>query len=104
MSWSASDPQALLLMALHSSSTVETVGLTGGYSNLLLDQLIEESNSQTDEALRTQVVKEAQRVAFEEQPWLFLFDLSQVLLLDERVSGAWVAPDGGLRMATMRIE
>jgi peptide/nickel transport system substrate-binding protein len=83
------DPDGLLYILFHSKGFANTTG----YSNPLVDQLLEEGRNTYDQAQRKKIYDEVQEIIAKDIPMLSLFYSVEYGALSDRVQGfAWI-PD-----------
>jgi ABC-type transport system substrate-binding protein len=62
------------------------------YNNPTVDALLDQARTSTDEALRTQLYADAQRLIWDDAAWLFLYSESQVVAVRDNVRGFVIHP------------
>jgi len=80
------DPENFLYVLLHSKQWGPP-GNSTRYSNPEFDELVEEAGRITDQARRWRLYAEAERIAYEDAPWLLLYWNKCTILLSPKVHG-----------------
>jgi peptide/nickel transport system substrate-binding protein len=74
----------------------------GKYNNPEMDRLLNAARAVYGEAERKAIYDQAQRIAFDEVPVLYLYNQPWYFAMSSRVSGFQVHPDGMIRLAGIR--
>ena len=96
VNWSASDftMDGSLRSLLYSTMAPPTSANTAYFSNEEFDSLLDEGLATADPDKQAEIYGEAQAIAWEECPWLFLASDDLLYSTKSYLSGAFVAPDG----------
>ncbi len=98
------DPD-ILHFIFHSSSVPPAGANRGGYANPLLDRLLDQGRTVTDEMERKRIYDEAQRLLAEDLPFVTLWTGRNVAAMDTRLKGFVIYPDESLdSLATAWLE
>ena len=87
------DPDIFNLI-FHSAMTPPDGANRGFYANLLVDQLIGTGRLETDMDKRRAAYQRIQQIAAEELPYVSLFYLNNIVVLNKRVKGVTLYPAG----------
>ena len=101
VNWSASDftMDGSLRSLLYSTMCPPTSANTAYFNNSEFDSLLDEGLATADEAEQAEIYGQAQAIAWEECPWLFLGNDQLLYSTKSYLSGAYVAPDGAFNFA-----
>jgi peptide/nickel transport system substrate-binding protein len=66
----------------------------GGYSNAQVDKLFEQGRAEFDPEKRAMVYQEIQKVIYEDQPYIFLFNSQTLWAVHKRIRGVQFSPRG----------
>jgi peptide/nickel transport system substrate-binding protein len=65
--------------------TSDAVDNASGYTNPAFDRLVKTASVTTDQAARTTLLREAERMVWEDCPWLYLWHLPEINGLSNRL-------------------
>ncbi|MEG0438223.1 MAG: glutathione ABC transporter substrate-binding protein [Solibacillus sp.] len=105
VSWSsyASDVTNATKPLFHSESFPPNSANTAYYNNPETDKMMDEANSISDEARKTELYANLQDTIYKDAPWIFL-GVDEILYgVRSNVSGVIVNPTGGLDVANAKI-
>ena len=105
LSWMAGteDPDMVLYPLLHSSQWTPNGPNRALYRNTRFDDLLQQARLTTDQAKRTSLYKEAQRILVDDAPWIFVDHEIQIAALGKRVQGFKLHPSFDLRVETISL-
>ena len=86
----------------HSAATKANAAQRSGYSNPEVDKLIEQEQTIFDPAKRLPVFEQAQRMIWEDMPFIFLFQQTSLWGQRKNVSGFGVPPTGSFLPRQLR--
>ena len=101
VNWSASDftMDGSLRSLLYSTMAPPTSANTAYFNNEEFDSLLDEGLATADPDKQAEIYGQAQTIAWEECPWLFLASDQLLYSTKSYLSGAYVAPDGAISFA-----
>ena len=101
VNWSASDftMDGSLRSLLYSTMAPPTSANTAYFNNEEFDSLLDEGLATADVDKQAEIYGQAQTIAWEECPWLFLASDQLLYSTKSYLSGAYVAPDGAISFA-----
>ncbi len=105
LSWMAGteDPDMVMYPLLHSSQWTPVGPNRALYKNPRFDALLQQARLTTDQAKRTQLYREAQRILVDDAPWVFVDHEIQIAALSKRVQGFKLHPSFDLRVETISL-
>jgi len=106
LSWMAGteDPDMVMYPLLHSSQWTPVGPNRALYKNPRFDALLQQARLTTDQAKRTQLYREAQRILVDDAPWVFVDHEIQIAALSKRVQGFKLHPSFDLRVETISLK
>jgi peptide/nickel transport system substrate-binding protein len=106
LSWAAGneDPDLVIYPLLHSSQWTPGGPNRALYKNARLDELLQQARVTTEQAKRAELYRQAQRVLFEDPPWIFIDHEIQVGAVSKRVQGFNLHPSFDLRVETISLK
>ncbi|MDI3480924.1 MAG: peptide/nickel transport system substrate-binding protein [Tepidanaerobacteraceae bacterium] len=89
MGWTADypDPDNFLYVLLNSAN-IGARGNYSGFNNKKFDELTNQARIEIDQAKRTELYKQAEAIAREEAPWLFIYHYTDHMLVQDYVKNA----------------
>lgn len=101
VNWSASDftMDGSVRSLLYSTMCPPTSANTAYFNNADFDKLLDDGLHTADEEEQAKYYGEAQKIAWEAAPWLFLGNDSIIYSTKSYLSGVYVAPDGAFNFA-----
>ncbi|HVB82511.1 MAG TPA: ABC transporter substrate-binding protein [Candidatus Binataceae bacterium] len=104
LDWVATDLTHQYFMVFDSKMTPPAGSNRGGYSNLTMDRLLEQAEVTLDPAARRAIYAEVQKTAATDLPYVSLWWMNNVVVMNRRVKGFTPFPDGSLRsLATVSL-
>jgi len=104
LDWVATDLTHQYFMVFDSKMTPPSGSNRGGYSNLAMDRLLEQGEVTLDPAARRKIYAEVQKVAATDLPYVSLWWMDNVVVMNRRVRGFTPFPNGSLRsLATVSL-
>ncbi|MDC7289913.1 glutathione ABC transporter substrate-binding protein [Blautia schinkii] len=105
VNWSASDftMDGSVRSLLYSTMCPPTSANTAYYNNPDFDKLLDEGLHTADLEEQAKVYSEAQKMAWDAAPWLFLGNDQIIYSTKSYVSGVYVAPDGAFNFAHAQL-
>lgn len=105
VNWSASDFtfDGSVRSLLYSTMCPPTSANTAYYNNADFDKLLDEGLATADQAKQDEYYGEAQKMAWEACPWLFLGNDELLYAAKSYLSGAYVSPDGAFNFANAEL-
>ena len=106
LSWMAGteDPDMVMYPLLHSSQWTPNGPNRALYRNARFDELLGQARQTTDQAKRTALYREAQRILVDDAPWIFVDHEIQIAALSKRVQGFKLHPSFDLRVETISLK
>lgn len=106
VNWSASDftIDGSMRALLSSQSVPPTNANTAYFSNKEFDELLDKGLKITDEKEQSELYAKAQKIVWDEAPWLFLGNDQIIYSTKSYLSGVYVAPDGAFNFANATLE
>lgn len=101
VNWSASDytMDGSMRALLYSTNCPPVSANTPYYNNPEFDRLLDEGLVNADTAKQAQIYADAQKIAWEDCPWLFLANDQIIFSRKNYLSNVFVAPDGSIDFA-----
>jgi peptide/nickel transport system substrate-binding protein len=105
LSWmaGAEDPDLVIYPLLHSSQWTPNGPNRALYKNQRLDDLLHQARLVTEQPKRAELYREAQRILFDEAPWIFVDHEVQIAAFSRRVQGLKLHPSFDLRVETISL-
>jgi peptide/nickel transport system substrate-binding protein len=105
LSWMAGneDPDMVMYPLLHSSQWTPGGPNRALYKNPKFDDLLHQARISTDQARRTELYREAQRILYDDPPWIFIDHEVQIAAFAKRVQGFKLHPSFDLRVETISL-
>lgn len=105
VNWSASDftMDGSLRSLLYSTMAPPTSANTAYYNNADFDKLLDEGLHTADEEKQGTYYKEAQKMAWEDAPWLFLGNDEILYSTKSYLSDVYVSPDGAFNFVNAKL-
>lgn len=97
MDWVATDLTHQYFMVFDSKMTPPRGSNRGGYSNPAMDRLLEQGEVALDPAARRTIYAEVQRIAADDLPYVSLWWMDNVVVMNRRLKGFTPYPNGSLR-------
>jgi peptide/nickel transport system substrate-binding protein len=88
---------------LHSSQWTPGGPNRALYKNPKFDDLLHQARISTDQARRTELYREAQRILYDDPPWIFIDHEVQIAAFAKRVQGFKLHPSFDLRVETISL-
>jgi peptide/nickel transport system substrate-binding protein len=106
LSWAAGneDPDLVIYPLLHSSQWTPGGPNRALYKNPRLDELLQQARVTTEQPKRAELYRQAQRILFEDPPWIFIDHEIQVGAVSKRVQGFQLHPSFDLRVETISLK
>jgi peptide/nickel transport system substrate-binding protein len=79
-----------LFRMYHTEGTLGLTAQRSGYQNEEVDRLLEEQRVELDEERRMELLHEAQRLIWEDQPFIFLFQSNNIVAVRDGLDGYWL--------------
>lgn len=79
-----------LFRMYHTEATFGLTAQRSGYQNEEVDRLLEQQRVELDEEARMEQLAEAQRLIWEDQPFIYLFQSHNVLAVRDGLEGYWI--------------
>jgi peptide/nickel transport system substrate-binding protein len=83
------DPAGTLFLCFYSKNLTTNTSL---YSNVKVDNLLEQQNAETDEDKRADLLIQAQSTIVQDQPWVIFYSPNTTMVLNSRVGGYALSP------------
>jgi peptide/nickel transport system substrate-binding protein len=104
LDWVATDLTHQYYMVFDSKMTPPAGANRGDYSNPAMDRLLEQAEVTLDPAARRKIYAEVQKIAADDLPYLPLWWMDNVVVMNRRVRGFTPFPNGSLRsLATVSL-
>jgi peptide/nickel transport system substrate-binding protein len=105
LSWMAGneDPDMVMYPLLHSSQWTPGGPNRALYRNERFDELLHQARLTTDQAKRAELYRQAQRILYEDPPWIFVDHEVQTAAHSRRVQGFKLHPSFDLRVETISL-
>ena len=104
LDWVASDLTHQYYMVFDSKMTPPSGSNRGGYSNPAMDRLLEQGEVTLDPAARREIYAKVQKIAATDLPYVSLWWMDNVVVMNRRVKGFTPFPNGSLRsLATVSL-
>ena len=105
LSWMAGneDPDMVMYPLLHSSQWTPGGPNRAMYKNAHFDDLLHQARVATDQAKRAELYREAQRILYDDPPWIFIDHEVQTAAFARRVQGFKLHPSFDLRVETISL-
>lgn len=97
LDWVANDLTHQYFMVFDSRMTPPSGANRGGYSNPAMDRLLERAETTLDTAARREIYAEVQKLAAADLPYVSLWWMDNVVVMNRRVKGFTPFPNGSLR-------
>jgi peptide/nickel transport system substrate-binding protein len=97
LDWVANDLTHQYFMVFDSRMTPPSGANRGGYSNPAMDRLLERAETTLDAAARREIYAEVQKLAAADLPYVSLWWMDNVVVMNRRVRGFTPFPNGSLR-------
>ena len=106
LSWMAGneDPDMVMYPLLHSTQWTPGGPNRALYKNERYDELLHQARLGTDQAKRAEAYREAQRILYDDAPWIFVDHEVQIAALSRRVQGFKLHPSFDLRVETISLK
>ena len=106
LSWMAGneDPDMVMYPLLHSSQWTPNGPNRALYKNDKYDELLHQARLTTDQAKRSELYRQAQRLLIEDAPWIFIDHEIQTAAHSKRVQGFKLHPSFDLRVETISLK
>ncbi|MCZ4281503.1 ABC transporter substrate-binding protein [Kiloniella laminariae] len=93
MAWMTNDPDTLPYLALRTDAWPEKGGFNSGYySNVKVDELLEQARTSTSQDERAKLYREMQSIVQEDAPWVFVANWKQNAVTNDRVKSFDLEP------------
>lgn len=104
LGWAATnlDADLALTSVFHSSEWPLRGSNRGFYANPRVDQLIDQGRRTVNPELRKRVYAEAQRLIWDDAPWIFLHEMKDVVAHRRQIAGVFVWPHETLDLTQAR--
>jgi peptide/nickel transport system substrate-binding protein len=93
------DPSDIVMPAIHSDGR----GNSAGYSNKLVDKLLDAAETETDRAKRAALYQQAQLIIHNDAPWVFLWLPQEIYGVSRRLKGFTPSPSGMIDLSRASI-
>jgi len=105
LSWMAGneDPDMVMYPLLHSSQWSPNGPNRALYKNDKFDELLHQARLSTDQAKRSELYRQAQRILADDPPWIFIDHEIQTAAHSKRVQGFKLHPSFDLRVETISL-
>jgi ABC-type transport system substrate-binding protein len=104
LDWVGMDLTHQYSMVFDSKMTPPDGANRGGYSNPVMDRLLEQGEVTLDRAARRKIYAEVQKIAADDLPYIPLWWMDNVVVMNRRVRGFKPFPNGSLRsLATVSL-
>jgi peptide/nickel transport system substrate-binding protein len=104
LDWVATDLTHQYFMVFDSKMTPPSGSNRGDYSSAAMDRLLEQGEVTLDPAARRQIYAEVQKIAATDLPYVSLWWMGNVVVMNRRVRGFTPFPNGSLRsLATVSL-
>ena len=104
LDWIATDLAHQYFMVFDSKMTPPNGSNRGGYANSAMDRLLEQAETTLDPAARRGIYAEVQKLAAIDLPYVSLWWMDNVVVMNRRVRGFTPFPNGSLRsLATVSL-
>jgi peptide/nickel transport system substrate-binding protein len=105
LSWMAGneDPDMVMYPLLHSSQWSPNGPNRALYKNDKFDELLHQARLTTDQAKRSELYRQAQRILADDPPWIFIDHEIQTAAHTKRVQGFKLHPSFDLRVETISL-
>jgi peptide/nickel transport system substrate-binding protein len=105
LSWAAGseDPDMVMYPLFHSSQWTPNGPNRGMYKNEKFDTLLGEARQVTDQAKRAALYREAQKILYDDAPWVFVDHEILIAATSKRVLGFKLHPNFDLRVETISL-
>ena len=105
LSWAAGseDPDMVMYPLFHSSQWTPNGPNRAMYKNEKFDALLSEARQVTDQSKRAALYREAQKILYEEAPWVFVDHEILIAATSKRVQGFKLHPNFDLRVETISL-
>jgi peptide/nickel transport system substrate-binding protein len=105
LSWMAGneDPDMVMYPLLHSSQWTPGGPNRAMYKNEKFDDLLHQARLSTDEKKRADLYRQAQRILYDDPPWIFIDHEIQTAAHSKRVQGFKLHPSFDLRVETISL-
>lgn len=106
VNWSASDftMDGSMRALLYGQSIPPTNANSAYFQNKEFDELLDKGIKITDEKEQDELYAKAQKIVWDEAPWLFLGNDQVIYSTKSYLSGVYVAPDGAFNFANAELE
>ncbi|HEY3068260.1 MAG TPA: ABC transporter substrate-binding protein [Methylomirabilota bacterium] len=106
LSWMAGneDPDMVMYPLLHSSQWSPNGPNRALYKNDKFDEVLHQARLTTDQAKRTELYRQAQRILADDPPWIFIDHEIQTAAHSKRVQGFKLHPSFDLRVETISLK
>lgn len=93
MAWMTNDPDTLPFLTLRTAAWPEEGGFNSGYySNLDIDEILDQARMATDQEERAALYRDVQAIVHDEAPWLFVANWVQGAVTTSNVEGFSLQP------------
>jgi peptide/nickel transport system substrate-binding protein len=105
LSWAAGseDPDMVMYPLFHSSQWTPNGPNRAMYKNEKFDALLTEARHVTDQAKRAALYREAQKILYDDAPWVFVDHEILIAATSKRVQGFKLHPNFDLRVETISL-
>jgi peptide/nickel transport system substrate-binding protein len=104
LDWVATDLTHQYFMVFDSKMTPPAGSNRGGYSNPAMDRLLDQGEVTLDAGARREIYLQAQKIAATDLPYVSLWWMDNVVVMNRRVKGFTPFPNGSLRsLATVSL-
>lgn len=106
VNWSASsfDADGSMRNILHSTKMPPISANTAYYNNPEFDKALDDAKGETDPAKLAELYAKAQKIVWEDAPWLFLGSDQVIAGQKTYVNGIYLGPDGGVNITKARLD